>query len=303
MTRTLARLTLQGLKDARHHPLSQLMTLAAVGLVVFLAGLFLIFLNTLDSQLAAEKGEVVVQVYWRGNMDGNVLHAQWDELGHLPGLTTWQTYTPEEALKALSERLQQSAGVDISTLAGKNPLPPTAIMHFSPADGDQAKWREETIKYLEKLPGVDKVQINPLREEVGRTWRDISRKIMLPAICMLSGILALVVGNTVRLSLISRRTEIEILQLVGARNWYIRLPLITTGALSGLLGSLIGMGLLRLVYWRLEGLAIPPLLAEFKFISFWQGALLLVIPIAMSVIGSWAAVRSERNERAGKAEL
>ena len=84
MTRTLARLMVQGLKDARHHPLSQLMTLAAVGLVVFLAGLFLIFLNTLDSQLAAEKGEVVVQVYWRGNVDDNVLHAQWDELGHLP---------------------------------------------------------------------------------------------------------------------------------------------------------------------------------------------------------------------------
>ncbi len=292
MIRILSRLVVQGLKDARHHPLSQLMTLGAVGLVVFLAGLFLIFLNTLDSELAAEQGEVVIQVYWRGGVDNNVLHAQWEEISHLPGLAKWQTYTPEEALKALAGRLQQSAGVDVTGLAGKNPLPPTAIMHFLPADGDQAKWREETIKYLEKLPGVAKVQINPLREEVARTWRDISRKIMLPAICMLSGILALVVGNTVRLSLISRRTEIEILQLVGARNWYIRMPLITTGALSGFLGSLIGMVLLRLVYWRLESLSMPPILAEFKFLSLWQGILLVLIPIAMSVIGSWAAVRA-----------
>ena len=235
---------------------------------------------------------MVIQVYWRGCVDNNVLHAQWEEISHLPGLAKWQTYTPEEALKALAGRLQQSAGVDVTGLAGKNPLPPTAIMHFLPADGDQAKWREETIKYLEKLPGVAKVQINPLREEVARTWRDISRKIMLPAICMLSGILALVVGNTVRLSLISRRTEIEILQLVGARNWYIRMPLITTGALSGFLGSLIGMVLLRLVYWRLESLAMPPILAEFKFLSLWQGILLVLIPIVMSVIGSWAAVRA-----------
>ena len=291
MIRIIIRLVVQGLKDARHHPLSQLMTLGAVGLVVFLAGLFLIFLNTLDSELAAEQGEVVIQVYWRGNVDEGVLRAQWAEISHLPGLAKWQTYTPEEALKTLAGRLQQTAGVDVSSLAGKNPLPPTAIMHFLPADGDQAKWREETIKYLEKLPGVVKVQVNPLREEVARTWRDISRKIMLPAICMLSGILALVVGNTVRLSLISRRTEIEILQLVGARNWYIRMPLITTGALSGLIGSLIGMGLLRLVYWRLESLAIPPLLAEFKFLSIWQIILLVLIPIAMSIIGSWAAVR------------
>ena len=292
MIRIISRLVVQGLKDARYHPLSQIMTLGAVGLMVFLAGLFLIFLNTLDSELAAEQGEVVIQVYWRGGVDNNVLHAQWEEISHLPGLAKWQTYTPEEALKALAGRLQQSAGVDVTGLAGKNPLPPTAIMHFLPADGDQAKWREETIKYLEKLPGVAKVQINPLREEVARTWRDISRKIMLPAICMLSGILALVVGNTVRLSLISRRTEIEILQLVGARNWYIRMPLITTGALSGFLGSLIGMVLLRLVYWRLESLAMPPILAEFKFLSLWQGILLVLIPIAMSVIGSWAAVRA-----------
>ena len=296
MIRILTRLVLQGLKDARHHPLSQLMTLGAVGLMVFLAGLFLIFLNTLDSQLAAEQGEVVIQVYWRNNTDSNVLRGQWEEISHLPGLAKWQTYTPEEALKTLAGRLQQTAGVDVTGLAGKNPLPPTAIMHFLPADGDQAKWREETIKYLEKLPGVSKVQVNPLREEVARTWRDISRKIMLPAICMLSGILALVVGNTVRLSLISRRTEIEILQLVGARNWYIRMPLITTGALSGLTGSLIGMGLLRLVYWRLESLAIPPLLAEFKFLSIWQIILLVLIPIAMSIIGSWAAVRTTAGE-------
>ena len=296
MMRIITRLVVQGLKDGRHHPLSQLMTLGAVGLMVFLAGLFLIFLNTLDSELAAEQGEVVIQAYWRGNVDEGVLRAQWEEISHLPGLAKWQTYTPEEALKTLAGRLQQTAGVDVTGLAGKNPLPPTAIMHFLPADGDQAKWREETIKYLEKLPGVSKVQVNPLREEVARTWRDISRKIMLPAICMLSGILALVVGNTVRLSLISRRTEIEILQLVGARNWYIRMPLITTGALSGLVGSLIGMGLLRLVYWRLESLAIPPLLAEFKFLSIWQIILLVLIPIAMSIIGSWAAVRATGGE-------
>ena len=301
MMRIITRLMLQGLKDARHHPLSQLMTLGAVGLVVFLAGLFLIFLNTLDSQLAAEQGEVVVQVYWRANTDQEMLRSQWEEISHLPGLAKWQTYTPQEALRTLASRLQQSAGMDVSGLAGKNPLPPTAILHFMPAAGqDQAQWRAETLKYLEKLSGVAKVHINPLREEVARSWREISRKIMLPAICMLSGILALVVGNTVRLSLISRRTEIEILQLVGARNWYIRLPLITTGALSGLVGSLMGMVLLRLVYWRLESLSIPPLLAEFKFLSIWQGILLVLIPVAMSVIGSWAAVHGPL--RAGKGD-
>jgi cell division transport system permease protein len=291
MIRTIIRLTLQGLKDAQHHPLSQLMTLGAVGLMVFLAGLFLIFLNTLDSQLAADQGEVVIQVYWRNSMDDDTLRAQWEEIGHLPSLAKYQTYTPEEALNAMSSRLQQSAGVDITSLAGRNPLPPTAIMHFLPMTGDQAQWREETIKYLEKLSGVTRVQINPRREEVARTWREISRKIMLPSICMLSGILALVVGNTVRLSLISRHTEIEILQLVGARNWYIRLPLITTGALSGLVGSITGMILLFFVYWRLKELSIPPLLAEFKFLSIWQGTLLVLIPIAMSILGSWMAVR------------
>ncbi len=290
MIRIVSRLIIQGLRDARHNPLSQLMTLAAVGLMVFLAGLFLIFLNTLDSQLATEHGEVVIQVYWRNNAEMDVIRSQWEEIQHLPGLGKWQTYTPEEAMTALTVRLK-GAGMDISGLAGKNPLPPTAILHFTTADDDQARWRQETIKYLEGLSGVDKVQVNPLREEVARTWREISRKIMLPAVLMLSGILALVVGNTVRLSLISRHTEIEILQLVGARNWYIRMPLVTTGALSGLMGSLIGVGLLHLAYWRLEGLTIPPLLAEFRFLSVWQLILLVLIPVLMSVIGSWAAVR------------
>ncbi|MBQ4133572.1 MAG: FtsX-like permease family protein [Desulfovibrionaceae bacterium] len=274
----------------RRNAWSQFMALGAVTLVVFLSGLFLLVLNTLDNELSSSRGEVVIQVYWRQDVEVRTMRAQWEELSHLPGLVSWSTYTPDDALAALSNRLGQSAGVDVSFLRGKSPLPGTAVLNFHPRE-DNEQWLDETVKYLKSTSGVERVVANPLREELAKVWNSISRKVMLPSVCLLAGVLALVVGNTIRLTLVSRAAEIEILQLVGAENWYIRLPLLTSGSTLGLLGGLIGLGLLSLIYWQLHGLYLPPLVTKLQFLPISQIVMLVAIPVLMGFLGSYLAVR------------
>ena len=204
MIRVWIRLILQGLRDMRRNSWSQFMALGAVTLVVFLSGLFLLVLNTLDNELSASRGDVVIQVYWRQDVEVRTMRAQWEELAHLPGLVSWSTYTPDDALAALSNRLGQSMGVDVSFLKGKSPLPGTAVLNFQPREENHEQWLADTVKYLEAMSGVERVVANPLREELAKIWNSLSRKIMLPTICLLAGVLALVVGNTIRLTLVSR---------------------------------------------------------------------------------------------------
>ena len=185
---------------------SQFFALGAVTLVVFLSGMFLMVLNTLDNELSSSRGEVVIQVYWRKDVDVKTMRAQWEELAHLPGLVSWSTYTPDDALTALSNRLGKSAGVDVSFLKGKSPLPGTAVLNFQPREENYEPWIAETVKYLQSMSGVERVVANPLREELAKAWRSVSRQIMLPTICLLAGVLALVVGNTIRLTLVARAT-------------------------------------------------------------------------------------------------
>lgn len=291
MFRVWTRLILQGLKDARRNAWTQLMALGAVTLVVFLSGLFLLVLNTLDHELSTSRGEVVVQIYWRHGVEVRTMRAQWEELAHLPGLVSWSTYTPDDALAALSNRLGQNAGVDVSFLRGKSPLPGTAVLNFQPREENNEQWLAETVKYLESMSGVERVLVNPLREELAKIWNSISRKIMLPSICLLAGVLALVVGNTIRLTLLSRSAEIEILQLVGAENWYIRLPLLTSGSSLGFIGGVLGLAMLGLVYLQLHGLYLPPLITNLQFLPPAQIVILIGIPTGMGFLGSYLAVR------------
>lgn len=270
---------------------SQFFALGAVTLVVFLSGMFLMVLNTLDNELSSSRGEVVIQVYWRKDVDVKTMRAQWEELAHLPGLVSWSTYTPDDALAALSNRLGKSAGVDVSFLKGKSPLPGTAVLNFQPRDENYEPWIAETVKYLQSMSGVERVVANPLREELAKVWRSVSRQIMLPTICLLAGVLALVVGNTIRLTLVARATEIEILQLIGAENWYIRLPLLSSGSTLGFLGGLLGLGMLSLVHWQLKGLYLPPLVTHLQFLPSLQIIILVAIPTIMGFAGSYIAVR------------
>ena len=294
MLRCAPRLVRQGARDLFLHPWAQAFTMLTVALLVFLGGLMLMLLTTVDRSLSASRDETVIQIYWKTDVDEAVLRPQWDQIVHMPWLVRYTTYTPDQALTALASRMgREVPGLDLSFLKGKNPLPPSALLHFEPEEADYAVWLAETRKHLETLPGVDAVVMSPLQTEMGRSWRLLSHRIMLPALALLSLLLALIVGNTVRLSLVSRAAEIEILQLVGAENWYIRLPLLAGGSLVGLLGGAIGLGLTWLVWmWLAPFVHFPPLLPELVFPPWRESLFLALVPMIMGALGSFLAVRT-----------
>ena len=294
MTRTLLRLARQGLRDLGLNPWAQIFTLAAVTLVAFLSGLFLMALTTLNYQLGTTRGETAFQVYWRPATSMEMIEEQWRDFHHLPGFSALRTFNPKEALGELGRRLGRKDDPEAAFpfLAAKNPLPATALVTFAPRETDIERWIAETTDYFQNLAGVERVTATPLRDELGQAWRKMSRYVMWPSVAFLTLVLGLVVGNTIRLSLLSRTQEIEILQLVGARNWYIRLPLAVGGALQGLLGGGLALVLLRLMHMQVRDvLNFPPLLMEIRFVS-WESALALVlVPSLMGVAAAWTAVK------------
>ena len=294
MNRIFRRLLLQGLRDLSLNPWVQLLTLVAVTLAAFLSGLFLMVLVTLDHHVGAVRGETAFQVYWRPGSDMGTVRRQWRSLQQAPGASRLRTYTPAEALQALGERLGRKDGSlarEFPHLADKSPLSPTALIAFAPAEEHFDRWFAETVAYLKNLPGVERVAATPLRDELGLAWRKVSRFVMWPAIGFLCMVLALVVGNAMRMSLLSRMQEIEILRLVGAFSWYIRTPLVVSGAVQGFAGGLIALALLQFMHAHIKNvLNFPPLLMEIRFLP-WELALLLVaVPTIMGGLGSWVAI-------------
>ncbi len=295
-------LLIRGARDMRLHPLAHWLAYSAVTLVVFLAGLFLMALSTVNGALSASRGEVMVQIYWRPDIDVNFVRAQWQDLSQSAWLASMETYTPEEALAALTQRLDREAaqgpGGAPSSFTPEDAeragplLPPTALLTFAPRVPDPDKWGAELRAHLSTLPGVERVEASPLRDELGRLWRGVSRWLIWPVVAFLCLMLGLVVGNTVRLTLATRQAEIGILQLAGATSGYIRLPLVSAGVLLGLLGGVSGLALLWVARHYLAPLfAIPPLSLDLLFPPSIQTRLLVGVPALTGALSAWLAVR------------
>jgi len=281
------------MRDVTLNPWAQMLTLAAVTLVTFLVGLFMMLIVTLNHQLNVTRGETVFQVYWRPGADQNAVAAQWAKLRQLPFFAHIRTFTPAEALRELEGRIGRGGSArNFPFLREQNPLPATAMLTFTPQEADYERWLKETTSYLAGLEGVERVSCTPLRDELGQAWRKVNSYLLRPAIVFLGLILGLVVGNTVRLSMLSKAREVEVLQLVGAFDWYIRIPLLLVGGLQGLTGSALALFILRFLHLQVEQvLNFPPILMEIPFLPFQAILLMLAASTLLGVVGGWIGLR------------
>lgn len=106
----------------------------------------------------------------------------------------------------------------------------------------------------------------------------------------------LLVYNTIRMTIFARRREVEVMRLVGASNWYIRMPFMTEGVLQGIIGGAITLPLLWLWNNMLSGLGDD---GEFALLSAlgatdWQvvrtGIAMIVLGAAMGAVASMFAL-------------
>ena len=150
--------------------------------------------------------------------------------------------TPDDGLRELQERGGLGDAIDA---LGANPLP--SVLVVSPR-GDETALAES----LAALPEADQVQHDALWRKRLDGWLRFGGRVVWVLGLLLGAGALLVVGNTVRLDIQSRREEIGVLQLLGARDGFIRRPFLYLGAWYGLAAGALALGLLTLAAWSLR---------------------------------------------------
>ena len=102
------------------------------------------------------------------------------------------------------------------------------------------------------------------------------------------------VSYTIRLTILGRQAELELLKLVGATNYYIRAPFLIEGLLQGFIGSVVGiLSLYALFQWIRMKFSGPGILALFEF-SFFQATTIttiIVLSILLCAVGSYTSMQ------------
>jgi cell division transport system permease protein len=208
---------------------------------MFLLG-FLIGLSTWAFSLSNHyKHELVVKVYFNHGVADNGKEVN-DVRSKLLASPLVKSVTPVSAEEGLKQMRKKNPELFKGSTLPYNPLGPALTV--------QPKRGEDTVKIansLEPLPtGVHDVNYGKKTAHKLLTAAKVIDIFFVLAVIVLLVSSTLLIGNTIRLAIFSRRREIEVMKLVGATNWFIRGPFMLEGLITGLVGSLAAIVLLIL---------------------------------------------------------
>ena len=157
---------------------------------------------------------------------------------------------------------------------------------------------KNTASSIKKLDKVELVNYGEDMVDQLITVFDVIRKVSIGAVVALILVTAFLIANTIKLAIFSRKTEIEIMRLVGASNISIKIPFIIEGSFIGILGSIIPIILMIYGYTslynyfdgKLFGSSLAMLIEPYPFI-YLSSLLLLGIGIVVGMFGSYSAVK------------
>ena len=169
-----------------------------------------------------------------------------------------------------------------------NPLPHS--FDVTPKDADNVRSISNQLRAL-KLPGVQKIRDG---EKVADRILEVAAlvsAIVGIAVIVLAIASMLLIANTIRLSIFSRRREIEVMKLVGATNWFVRGPFMVEGLICGVVGSVVAVVLLFLGKVVLEQY-FDDYGSGVEAIAFtWNAAILLFAGLLLGALGSGLTLR------------
>jgi len=274
------------------NPVNSLLTTAVVGIALALPTGFYLLLENCQRVVAGWDNSAQISLFLKLDISEERRFSLADEIRQLQGIAKVDYISPEAALL---EYQQQSGFSDALSALEENPLP--AILLLQPKfKGLSNQESEQLLQQLRSLPEVDTAQFD--RQWIQRLFAII--EIVQRAVIMLSILLAiavlLIIGNTIRLAIYNRRTEIEVNKLFGATEAFIQRPFLYTGLFHGIGGGLLAWCLLSLSLLLLDSPVAR--LAElyssdFKLLGLsGSGLLLLLVSGAgLGLAGSWVSVK------------
>ena len=174
----------------------------------------------------------------------------------------------------------------------ENPLMDSFVLKVN-----DLKKLSETSEYIKAINGVDTVKYGEGMVEQVISVFDIVQKIVVVVVIALVVVTSFLISNTIKLTIFSRRNEIEIMRLVGASNITIKLPFLFEGFIIGLIGSIIPVCITIygyvILYSRMHGKLLSNmimLIKPYPFV-FWVSLIVIEIGALVGMYGSIKAVR------------
>lgn len=214
---------------------------SVTAVLIILGFVLIIVLNVNNMAIVAKETFDQIAVYIEEGTEDEQIEEMGRSFRQIDGVMGVAYQTKDYAL----ERVKEDWGEDAVYLQDlrNNPFPNTYIVQLS----DVSK-SDEVIAKIETFEGVDEVRYYQEAVNTLIKMADFVKKFGAGIIIALLLISVFIISNTIKITVLSRQREIELMQYIGATNGYVRGPFILEGIMLGLLGSVLAILLIMLGY-------------------------------------------------------
>jgi cell division transport system permease protein len=253
---------------------------------MFLLGLLIALGSWVVSWSEHVKDQLEVKVFFVEGVTPKQVNAVGSFLRTDERIKDYQFVSRAEALERMRKKYPE-----LTENLPTNPLP--ASYEITPRRAEEVKELSAALRARE-FAGVERVKDG---QQTSKRILQVARVIevvFLVAVIVLLSASVLLIANTIRLSIFSRRREIEVMKLVGATNWFVRGPFMVEGLLCGLVGALAAVILLLVG----KEVALPSILGhidssdDVRALGFGLIALILLgVGLVVGALGSGLTLR------------
>jgi cell division transport system permease protein len=273
----------------RNAVMSLAATATMVLMLLLLAGFWIIQTGLLAGlQFTEQKVEVVA--YLQVNSTDNQVQALENQLSAMPEVASVAYVSRDEALARFRESMQAQGREDLTRYLDSNPL--FASLEVKLTDPSHVRVVSDALRQDPSVRNV--INIEDLVNRV-LTVTGILRTAGTVVLVIVGVIALFIIINTIRLAVLARAEEIEVMRLVGASDAFIRWPFVFEGAMVGFLGAALTLAILAgvadpLSQFMADFFRVLPL--QFGSLTRDLVALVMGTGVGLGIVGSWLSVRT-----------
>jgi cell division transport system permease protein len=269
------------------------MSIAAITTVVatlFILGISLLTLTTIRQGILQVESKVEVKVYLKDDITSKQKDAIKNKIESIDGIVNLDYETKQEAVDKFKTQLGEQNESLVEGLKKDNPLPNSYIV--------KVKTPEIVSQVVNSIKGMDGIDtIQDARGVVDKIIKitNAIKWIGTIVLIILIGVSLFLIGNTIKITVYSRRKEIGIMKYIGATDWFIRWPFIIEGIVIGIIGAIVSDIVLyymyKIVYVKAS---YAPLLMCFVNPQYVYTHILGIFILSGSIIGAVGSILSIR---------
>ena len=283
----------RALTNIRQNVFVNVVTIGTIMLALLIVSLFLLVFVNLENAVENWSERVQVTVYFDRELSEQEQAVFRNKILALSGVSKVGYVTREEAMKRFKNRLK---GQETLLEGVRTEILPTSFEIAMKRSHRDTAAVENFVVILKKIPGITEVQYG--EEWVRRFNAFLNFMRMLGA--LLGGFLIVavvfIVSNTIKLTIYSRRDELEVMSLVGATSFFIKAPFLLEGLIQGAAGSALSIIMLFVLY---EGflhnagsfLTFNPVTSGLNFLPMEYVAGLFLAGALLGFIGSLTSLK------------